>query len=635
MAENAGEQQPLDKQRSRPSAGPALQADSNPARPQISNTISKNSNASTAKRAHTGHPRSSRPTLIPQPHRSLSRAPHPSERPLYSLAGNPTIQPQGQSYVDPKYYEFNPRYQKPENAPVWGLAKPFPRVVRPGMRRGQDGGAREQNQTQGVVEDTDAEVEEPGGADTIPQLGMIGEQRRMAGKDSGGRKKINPKEHGYGHQELGEGRNDMASRVRSGNSDGHHMTPKDEKGDPMDDWLAKQPSRNSDHFDEQSGDLPMHRLPSVQEVPSRVPSATTTVSQDFAEGAIPQDAVDLEAGHQSDEWSLGKEEANQYVQEEWEMHNGWASFRARFREPLAECLATMVMVTIGLCTNLAVQTSNKKAGTFQSQNWGWGLGVTLGIYIAGGISGGHLNPVISLMLCLYRGFPFRKALVYIAAQLFGAFLAGLIAYGIYRDAIISYDSQGGDIAAKGGSSAPVGISAGGTGTSLFTEPESFEGIGAAFGNEFVATAFLSCAILALGDDSNAPPGAGMHALIVGLVVFVLTMAFGYNTGGCMNPARDFGPRVVAAIVGYGGRVFTDYHAWWIYGAWGATISGGLVGGLLYDACVFVGGESPINYPRGRRRRAGERAMKRWWHLKTEVKRGVRSGVGKEDAGKTG
>jgi hypothetical protein len=69
----------------------------------------------------------------------------------------------------------------------------------------------------------------------------------------------------------------------------------------------------------------------VQEAPSRI------VSRDFAEGADPSQ-IDLEAQY-DDEWPLEKEEADQYAQEEWEMHNGWASFRARFREPLAECLA--------------------------------------------------------------------------------------------------------------------------------------------------------------------------------------------------------------------------------------------------------------------------------------------------------
>ena len=283
----------------------------------------------------------------------------------------------------------------------------------------------------------------------------------------------------------------------------------------------------------------------------------------------------------------------------------------------------MIAVLIGICTNLAVQTSTDKAGIYLSTNWAWGLGMMIGIYIAGGISGGHLNPAISLMLSLYRGFPFRKALIYIGAQVLGAFFAGLIAYGVYRDAILSFDVQGGEIAAGGGSAQALELLAGGTGKAFYTQPASFAGIGAGFANEFVATAILACAILALGDDSNAPPGAGMHALIVGLVVTVLTMAFGYNTGACLNPARDFGPRVATAAVGYGSEVFTVENAWWIYGAWGATVSGALVGGLFYDVAIFVGGESPINYPRSRRRKAKNKAKRRWFGLKRDVQKGLK------------
>jgi len=513
------------------------------------------------------------------------------------------------------------------------------------MRRGQNGEAK--GQDEGVVENTKQEMQEPGSAEAIPQIGMINDQRKEEGKETPGRARRNTEERGYGHQKIGRRRSEKVSRLESGSSaPGPYATPMDERGDPMEEWLAKQPSNTTDPFDDPYGDLGnrrITRLSSVQEAPSRI------VSRDFAEGTD-QSQFDLEAQYE-DEWPLEKEEADQYAQEEWENHNGWASFRARFREPFAECLAvchsspvleistdseqTMVAVLIGLCTNLAVQTSNNTAGSYQSQNWAWGLGVTIGIYLAGGISGGHLNPVVSLTLSLYRGFPIRKALIYIAAQLLGGFLAGLIAYGLYRDAIISYDSMGGIIAAEGGSNAPVGLFDGGTGKSLFTQPAPFEGVGAAFANEFVATAILVCAILALGDDSNAPPGAGMHAFIVGLVVCVLTMAFGYTTGACMNPARDFGPRVVATIVGYGGRVFTDWNAWWIYGAWGATISGGLVGGLLYDVCIFVGGESPINYPRGKRRRARDKAKKRWWRLKRDAKKSVEARIGKDDSGKEG
>jgi aquaglyceroporin related protein len=286
----------------------------------------------------------------------------------------------------------------------------------------------------------------------------------------------------------------------------------------------------------------------------------------------------------------------------------------------------MVAVLVGLCTSIAVVTSNSTAGSYQSQNWAWGLGIMIGVYLAGGISGGHLNPAISLTLCVFRGFPVRKAVVYIAAQILGGFFASLIAYGIYQPAILAYNATGGDIGASGGSTVAVDLFTGGSARAFFTAPATFAGAGTCFGSEFVASAILSCAILALGDDSNAPPGAGMHSFIVGLVVTVLTMAFGYMSGPCLNPARDFGPRVATAVVGYGSRVFTDRNVWWIYGAWGATISGGLVGGLLYDVAIFVGRESPVNYPKGKRKKAIKKSKRRWQGLRGYVTKQMKRGA---------
>lgn len=76
-------------------------------------------------------------------------------------------------------------------------------------------------------------------------------------------------------------------------------------------------------------------------------------------------------------------------------------------------------------------------------------------------------------------------------------------------------------------------------------------------------------------------------------------------------------------------MFTEWNAWWAYGAWGATVSGGLVGGLLYDVAIFVGRESPVNYPRVRRRRAKDKARRRWWSLKGRAAKEGRRAVGKD------
>lgn len=149
-----------------------------------------------------------------------------------------------------------------------------------------------------------------------------------------------------------------------------------------------------------------------------------------------------------------------------------------------------------------------------------------------------------------------------------------------------------------------------SGSAFVTSPQSWTSPTEGWANEFISTGILACAVLALGDDMNAPPGAGMHALIVGLVVTVLGMAFGYATGPCMNPARDLGPRLAILVVGYGRHIFTTDYAWWIWGAWASTISGALVGGLVYDAFIFQGGESPVNYLR--RRERGRRKNKKEW-----------------------
>jgi aquaglyceroporin related protein len=84
--------------------------------------------------------------------------------------------------------------------------------------------------------------------------------------------------------------------------------------------------------------------------------------------------------------------------------------------------------------------------------------------------------------------------------------------------------------------------------------------------------------------------------------------------------RDFGPRLVALMAGYGGHTFTDHYGWWFWGGWVATISGSLAGGGLYDTFIFIGGESPINYAPRRRHRA---------KLKKETKWRRRLGIGKE------
>ena len=215
----------------------------------------------------------------------------------------------------------------------------------------------------------------------------------------------------------------------------------------------------------------------------------------------------------------------------------------------------MVQYTLGFSANLAMTVSRGQAGVNDTGTWAWGLSTMLAIYIAGGISGAHLNPAISLMLYIYRGFPLRKVPIYVFAQLLGAFLASLIAFGIFKPGLLALMREEQQLTDPHrrltiqntfpASTLPPPIFP--TPTPLLTLHANFltfprwpwVSTQIAFATELVSTTILTISVLALGDDTNAPPGAGMNAFIIGLLVTVLGMAFGSITGLAMNPSPRF------------------------------------------------------------------------------------------------
>lgn len=95
---------------------------------------------------------------------------------------------------------------------------------------------------------------------------------------------------------------------------------------------------------------------------------------------------------------------------------------------LANISQTFIYLLIGLCVNLSVATSQQSTGSFETQAWGWGFAVMIGIYIGGGVSGSHLSPTVSISLSIFRGFPWKMAIVYICMQLLAGLSAGAVAY---------------------------------------------------------------------------------------------------------------------------------------------------------------------------------------------------------------
>ncbi|EKJ68672.1 hypothetical protein FPSE_11160 [Fusarium pseudograminearum CS3096] len=263
-----------------------------------------------------------------------------------------------------------------------------------------------------------------------------------------------------------------------------------------------------------------------------------------------------------------------------EMRNWWARLRARHPEPLAEFLATAVAIFLGLTGTLSVNLSAKQSqpyGTYETSCWAWGFAWMFGIYLGGGVSGAHMNPAISVSLSIFRGFPWKQCAIYVFVQFIASIVAGALAYAIYADSINYVDPDMTKMS-----------------MTFFSTPREWVTLKSAFFNQVVGSAIMMIAVFALGDDQNNPPGAGMHALVLGFLVTTLKFTLGYNIGSALNPASDFGPRVIAYAVGFrGDNVF--HSGWWFYGPWAATLIGSLLGCTLYDGFVFVGSESPVNF----------------------------------------
>jgi len=239
-------------------------------------------------------------------------------------------------------------------------------------------------------------------------------------------------------------------------------------------------------------------------------------------------------------------------------------------ELIAEFLGTFVLIAFGTGVVAMVVLFPAKNpgelihGGYTNITLGWGLAVTMGIYVAGKISGAHLNPAVTLALAVFRGFPWKKVLPYSIAQTAGAFVAAALVYWNYLPAFRQMDPQ-------------LERTAG-----VFTTFPAFPAVlQAGFLDQVIGTALLLLLILAITDEFNAPPGANLAPLMIGLVVVAIGMSFGGMHGYPINPARDLGPRLFITLAGFRNNGLTDgAKIWWIPVV--APLVGGLVGAAVYD-----------------------------------------------------
>ncbi|EMI5492155.1 aquaporin [Providencia stuartii] len=244
---------------------------------------------------------------------------------------------------------------------------------------------------------------------------------------------------------------------------------------------------------------------------------------------------------------------------------------------ISEFLGTALIVFFGLGCVAAVRIAGAQLGLWEISII-WGFGVALAVYLTAGISGAHLNPAVTIALWLFASFERHKVTPYIVAQMLGGFFAAALVYFMYSPVFVDYDQVHHIIRGTQESLFTAGV------FSTYPAPQLTELH--AFFIEVVIAAILLCLILALTDDGNGIPRGPLAPLLIGILIAVIGGSFGPLTGFALNPARDFGPKVVAYLAGWGdialtgGREIPYFLVPLI-----APIVGGLIGAFAYRTLI--------------------------------------------------
>src|SRR5262245_55998941 len=158
------------------------------------------------------------------------------------------------------------------------------------------------------------------------------------------------------------------------------------------------------------------------------------------------------------------------------------------REAAAEFLGTFTLIIFGVGVVAQVVLGKQGHGEYLSINLGWGLAVIMGCYVAGGVSGAHLNPAVTLALAVCRGFSWGKVLPYWIAQVAGAFAASAVVFFTYHEAIDVFEGAARSL---------------GTAGIWATYPQDYlSNFPGGFVDQVVGTAMLMMVVLAVSDQRN-------------------------------------------------------------------------------------------------------------------------------------
>jgi len=233
---------------------------------------------------------------------------------------------------------------------------------------------------------------------------------------------------------------------------------------------------------------------------------------------------------------------------------------------LAELIGTAILIVLGdgVVANVVLQRTKGNNSGWIVITAGWAFAVTIAVYAVNSVSGAHLNPAVTIALASIGTFAWSKVPMYIAAQVAGGFLGGIIVWLAY----LPHWSATPDPESK---------------LAVFSTIPAIRRRGANLVSEIIGGFTLVLALLVVLSPGNFVPGSdlakGIGPVLVGIIVWSIGLSLGGPTGYAINPARDLGPRIAHALLPIAGKGGSDWGYAWIPVL--GPIVGGVLGALFY------------------------------------------------------
>ena len=210
---------------------------------------------------------------------------------------------------------------------------------------------------------------------------------------------------------------------------------------------------------------------------------------------------------------------------------------------LGEFIGTFILVLLGdgvVAADVLKKTKSEGTG-WVLITFGWGLAVTIAVFLSGFLAPAHINPAVTFGMALTGDFPWSSVIPYILAQMAGAFLGAVLVWIHYKPHFdVTEDEM--------------------TKLAVFSTAPAIRNTVTNLIGEIIGTFVLVFGLLAFGRGTFTD---GLNPIVVGLLIVSIGMSLGGTTGYAINPARDLGPRIAHQLLPIPNKGHSDWGYSWI------------------------------------------------------------------------